>query len=176
MIFCGVSSLTFRCAMLKCMASDAFYSNRHFDKTLTRSVVPFTLMAPSRVKKDSWTSGRIFSDGAVEGCEVTGWLYFTSALLVLYLTITFLQVSYLTWPFSSGSITYRFSSPSCELHIPTALSIFVCNFFHTRSFFYSSEISAEIPTVTNDNSNLCLYTYVFHRELLSWYMTVHYRP
>jgi hypothetical protein len=87
-------------------------------------------MAPSRVKKGSRTSGRPFSDGATEGCKVTGWLYFISALLVLYLTIIFLQVSYLTWPFSSGPITYRFSSLHANFIYPPFFP-FSCVIFFT---------------------------------------------
>lgn len=141
-----------------------------------RRVSPFTLMAPSRVKNGSRTSGRSFSGCATEGCEVTGWLYFISPLLVLYLIVTFLQVSYLTWSFSSGPITYRFTSPHANFIYPPFFPFSCVIFSHTLTFFYSSEISVEISAVTYDNSSLCLYTHIFHRKLLHWYVIVHYRP
>jgi hypothetical protein len=103
-------------------------------KRWNRSVCPFTLMAPSRVKKDSRTSGRPFCDGATEGCEATASLYFTSALLVLYPTIIFLQVSYLTWPFSSGPITYRSRSLHANFIYPPFCPL-SCVIFFPHSHF-----------------------------------------
>ena len=109
-LYCGVSSVTFRCVTLECMASDASHTNCHLGETLKPKRWSIYINGSQSSEEGSRTSGRPFSDGSIEGCEVTGWLYFISALLLLFLTIIFLQVSYLTWSFSGGPITYHFGS------------------------------------------------------------------
>ena len=93
-LFCEISLLTFQCVTLKCMAGVAFHTNCRLDKPLKPKRWSIYINSCELSEQDSRTSGRPFSEGAPEGCEVTGWLYFISALRVLFLTIIFSSKSH----------------------------------------------------------------------------------
>jgi hypothetical protein len=142
--------------MLKCLASDAFHTNCRLDKALKPKRRSIYINGCELSEEGSGTSGRPFAEGVAEGCEVTGWLYFISALLVLFLTIIFLHVSYLTWPFFSGLITYHFGSLLATLIYPPFIPLLYVIFLSACAFFSTSEIAVENATLKYDNSLLCL--------------------